>query len=163
MILIQMFLRLDSLNNKLDQLFKDKNELELKFKDFDTILSSKLGLMSTNTSNDKKSIHSDLLESSNKFSRSLTSLNNITIEMDVSIKPLKSDHDSNDKIKIIYPKTKIYRGFVPSNKKSWTIEYKNYLPVKYTSKDVLSNTNADIDFLSIKYYLEINRKSPSPS
>ena len=56
-----------------------------------------------------------------------------------------------DKVKIIYPKTKIYRTYVPSNKKSWNISFENYLPVKFTSIDVINNINADVDLLNMKY------------
>jgi hypothetical protein len=55
--------------------------------------------------------------------------------------------------KIIYPGTKIYRGFVPETKKSWDVNYQNYLPVKYTSKEVLLNTSSDFDLLN-KYKIK---------
>jgi hypothetical protein len=73
--------------------------------------------------------------------------------MDVSIKPTQMSSMSNqyDKIKMIYPNTKIYRSLVPSSKKSWSVNFENYFPVKYTSNEVVYNTNADIDLLNIKY------------
>ncbi len=80
-------------------------------------------------------------------------LNNVKTEMDESIKPINRSVtlDQYDKIKIIYPNTKIYRSWIPVNKRSWSIVYDNYFPIKYTSNEVISNINADIDILNIRY------------
>jgi len=74
--------------------------------------------------------------------------------MDVSIKPtsqMSGMSNQYDKIKMIYPNTKIYRSLVPSSKKSWNVNFENYFPIKYTSNEVIYNSNADIDLLNIKY------------
>ena len=143
---------MESINNKLNKFSENKNELDLKINKLETNLDALFALVAKIEQNLTSPPSLPPLAPSNKFSRSLTTLNNINIEMDVTIKPVQKDHDSKHekKIKIIYPKTKIYRGLVPSSKKSWNVSYDNYMPVKYTSKEVILNTNADIDLLSIK-------------
>jgi hypothetical protein len=53
---------------------------------------------------------------------------------------------------IKYPGSDCSRSYVPDNKKSWDVEYENYLPTQYTSKNVLTNINADNNLI-LMYFL----------
>lgn len=61
---------------------------------------------------------------------------------------------------LLYPDSNIYKSFVPLNKKPWDIDYENYSPPQYTSKDVLFSLVADPELInrseSLRPYINFN-------
>lgn len=125
--------------NKLEDILEEKEELKTRISELDKKLEilHQILINKEKSSETKKTAHNDYLNESNELS--------YRVKTEAKAKP-SSNMEVNEKI--IYPGTKIYRGFVPETKKSWDVNYQNYLPVKYTSKEVLLNPSADYDLLN---------------
>jgi hypothetical protein len=137
---------LDALSSKIEELIKERNEMNSRLAEMD----KKLELIITNSSD---TINKSTIHPKNELNKLTKVILPVPIEphQQQSTRPLlveiKSDTESVIKRLTTYPNSDVVRIQLVDEKRSWSRDLVDYAPVQFTARHVLSSLNADHNLL----------------
>lgn len=163
---------MESLNRKFDEIIDKRQDLQNQIIKCEEKLDRVLQLLNANfkisssqlaDSNFDDSFKQNSIQFVKPNDSSLLAATNVSLSLHQSVvasttsinklTPVENDNINfeKEKAEIIndksrtphYPKSNITRVFVPDSKLSWSVEWPEYNPIEFTSKDVINNPNAD--------------------